>query len=386
MRIYCKILVKYFLHLLLLPLRFFSVKNYRITLLNDLGGYADSPRCVCEHLRALFFTSKTLEIYFACTPPFPIISGVKFIKKNSLSFFVKALTSRVFLTNNGSVSFLPFSRKTTVINTWHGGGGCKRIVPVSNRTFGVFWDRDMSANKTHIFLSSCKTFTHGAVEDHLANKSSIYEIGLPKNDIFFDLPQVGKIKKKVRQELNIPTNTYLVLYAPTFRNNIKDNVPDCYLKACDISLVLRALEKRTQRNWLFGYRLHRLTKQHLSASTFIDLQNYPDVQNLLCATDILITDYSSVAWDFSLTLRPIFLFAPDHRQYEKDIGFYMPFAQWPFPVAENIDELVSNILKLDKEDYISKIHNYHSTVGSYEHGYASQLITIKIMSLLSQSI
>ena len=379
MKIYCKILIKYFIQLLLLPIRLLPLKQNRVTLLNDLGGYSDSPRCICEYLRRAHLQ---LEIFFACLPPLPEIEGVHFIKKNSFAFFIKALTSKVFLTNNGNISFMPFSQHTTVINTWHGGGTCKRIVPLRNRTLGVLWDRDMSAKKTQFFLSSCKIFTQGAIQDHLATQESILEIGLPKNDVFFAPTHVKKLREEARHELNIPPSSIFVLYAPTFRSSYRTEERR-FLNINEVTLVIHAIEQRTKYNVIFGYRTHRLSNTHLSSGNYINLHDYPDIQKLLCAVDVLITDYSSIAWDFSFTNKPVFIYAPDIKQYESSIGFYMPSKEWPYPVATDIDSLLYNIQNIDISQYLAQVKKFHSLVSSYENGHASQRTAKLILSLLS---
>ncbi|MST56365.1 hypothetical protein FYJ74_10010 [Pyramidobacter sp. SM-530-WT-4B] len=381
MNIYCKIAIKYILRFLLFPLRLFPVKADRITLLNDLGSYADSPASICNYLLQ---HGHVLDICFACNPPFPQIDGVSFFNKRSLAFFIKSLHSRVFLTNNGGVSYMPFSRHTTVVNTWHGGGPCKRITAPQHRCPAILKDRDLAASKTHIFLSSCTVFSQGAIEDHLSTKESLWEIGLPRNDVFFTPQALNSIALKVRSELGLSENDKFVLYAPTFRKarHSSLNALNPFLNETQIEFIKGTLKKATQENWQFGYRSHRLTFSPRTVCNAIDLNHYPDMQRLLCAADALITDYSSSVWDFSLTGNPIFIFAPDRLSYERERGFYMPMAQWGFPIAENIRELANNILSFDRQKYLKSLQQYHCKAGIAETGQASAIVGRKILSII----
>jgi CDP-glycerol glycerophosphotransferase len=96
------------------------------------------------------------------------------------------------------------------------------------------------------------------------------------------------------------------------------------------------------------------------------------MQELLCAADILITDYSSSMWDFSLTFKPCFIYAPDLAKYQAEQGFYIPLEQLPFPIAETNEQLAHNIRTFDPEKYKQAVKQYHSDLGSHETGTARE--------------
>ena len=98
------------------------------------------------------------------------------------------------------------------------------------------------------------------------------------------------------------------------------------------------------------------------------------MQELLYAANVVITDYSSLMWDFSLTGRPCFLYADDLDDYERERGFYMPSSQWPYPIARNNDELEKNILGFDCGLYRQAVREHHKVCGSYEQGRACETV------------
>jgi CDP-glycerol glycerophosphotransferase len=104
----------------------------------------------------------------------------------------------------------------------------------------------------------------------------------------------------------------------------------------------------------------------------IDVSDYPDMQDLLCAVDVLITDYSSSIWDFSFTHKPCFLYAPDLEEYKSNRDFYTPIEEWPFPLAKTNQELIENIKNFDSKEYIGKVNKHHKELGSYETGHATE--------------
>lgn len=98
------------------------------------------------------------------------------------------------------------------------------------------------------------------------------------------------------------------------------------------------------------------------------------MQELLYVSDVLITDYSSSIWDFSFTNRPCFLYATDLSTYDLTQGFYTNIYDWPFPLAQNNEELIQNITQFDNAVYLDAINKHHEEFGSFETGTACQQV------------
>ena len=114
----------------------------------------------------------------------------------------------------------------------------------------------------------------------------------------------------------------------------------------------------------------------------IDVSAYPDMQEIMAISDILITDYSSTIWDFGLTNRPCFLYMPDLEQYANSRNFNIPIEEWPFPKATTIAEMNENILSYDENDYLKKLKKHYEELGSYEKGTACE----QVASLIQKEI
>ena len=199
--------------------------------------------------------------------------------------------------------------------------------------------------------------------------------GMPRNDLFFE-PH-PEIKKKVYDTYGLSQECKLVLYAPTYRGNFEDyeGVLDGTSLDIDCQNVLRTLHTRFGGAWSFCLRLHpKLNHIKISDKAILNVSSYPDMQELLCAADAVITDYSSLMWDFSLTGRPCFLFTKDLEEYERVRGFYMPPSQWPYPIAHDNEELEQKILTFDEDLYQEKIKRHHLESGSYEKGTACKTV------------
>ena len=130
----------------------------------------------------------------------------------------------------------------------------------------------------------------------------------------------------------------------------------------DVRGIVEAAKERFGGEWTILYRMHYFIKKRLPADTkgqhIIDVTDYGDMQDLLLAADILITDYSSSVWDYSLLKRPCFLYTTDLDEYLETQGFYVDVRDWPFPLAKD-NAAWSTILLTLTRNSISKMFNKH---------------------------
>ena len=99
------------------------------------------------------------------------------------------------------------------------------------------------------------------------------------------------------------------------------------------------------------------------------MSGYPDGQKIISAADVLISDYSSILWDFSMTKKPCFVYAQD-SDYYKDIdrGFSSDINSWPYPLARDNEELHKKILSYKSDVYKIKVNNHHFELNNFEQG------------------
>ena len=115
------------------------------------------------------------------------------------------------------------------------------------------------------------------------------------------------------------------------------------------------------------------TSPLLNDPAVLDVTRYHDMQELLCISDMLITDYSSSMFDFSMLKKPCIIYATDIEQYDR--GYYYSFSEMPYPVARNLQELTDTIKELDLEEHLAKINEFMTdTIGMFEKGKACKEI------------
>lgn len=294
-------------------------------------------------------------------------NNVLYVKKKSLKFICEILTSKVIVNNNPFSSFLPYRQKQVLIQTWHGGGAYKRVGRGNTEK-----NTKYVSDKLTYFISSCKMFTEVMSKTEYVDEKKFLPIGMPRNDVFFDKDKITANSRKVRLKYNLKENDYVILYAPTYRGEMKSSN---FVNTLNFEGLKKTVSDKYQRNAKILIRYHYSIKQSMPIGNYdYDVFDYPDMQELLCAADMLITDYSSSMWDYSFLYRPCILFAPDIEYYMHNRGFYTEPCSWGFPICKSNEELASTIIGLDTEKYVASVKKHHDNLGSYENGDASKKI------------
>ena len=365
---------------LLLVFRIFPLKKRVIFSSFSGRQYSDSPRAISDYILE---NCPDIEIVWAFLEPDKFAFDNKAIKKvkyKSLGYIYYALTSRVYVDNVEIWSALRFRKGQTVIQTWHGGGAYKRVgtdrldVSDLHKKHSVH-----KMNRMNIFLSSGRAFTEKVIRGAFDFSGEVLEIGLPRNDRLkkFSSSDIEVIKNK----LGVNADTKLAIYAPTFRNSLELSP-----YTLDIEKLSCALREKFGGEWTVLLRLHYYMGNKTfisSAKNTIDVTDYPDMQELLLASNLLITDYSSSMWDFSLMYKPCFLYAVDINEYCGERDFYTKPESWPFPMAYDNDSLCKNITDFNLEEYVKKVAIHHKELGSSESGIATKIISERIFKTLN---
>lgn len=193
--------------------------------------------------------------------------------------------------------------------------------------------------------------------------------GLPRNDILVN----GSDKiKHIKKSLNI-VDEKILLYAPTFR---RDSTTELF--NADLIHVKEKLEKITKFKWKVLLRLHPFISDFsndvLKDKSVIDVTNYMDLSELLLITDYLISDYSSLMFDYAITFKPVQIYAPDFDKYISNDGITLEKDEIPFFISRDNKELLNNIEKFDEEYYIKTLKEFFKNQGLNETGKASEKI------------
>lgn len=304
--------------------------------------------------------------------------GIRLVKRQSYQMFEEMASSKVWLDNAlNCVWFgMPKKKKQVYINTWHGSMGIKRLS--GNRTW-LYRARRCKRNTDFCVTNSA--FEEDVFRTTFWPKTPFLKYGHARNDIFFKTDEHPSIRQKVEETLEIEPGKKLMLYAPTFRD---DGDTNCY--DLDFAALKQSLEQRFGGEWVILMRAHFKNVKRKTDLEFnewlINASKYPDMQELMTVVDAGITDYSSWAYDYILTGRPLFIYATDIEKYNDGRGFYYPLETTPFMIARNNEEMNQNVLNFDDKIYESKVKEFLAEKGCYEDGHASERVVEKIKEVM----
>ena len=368
-------LLKYFFIVLAENLFFWiPEKKKRIVLyVHARKGYTCNPKYIAEYL--LTHYPGQYELIWASDYPetcrYLETKGMRVIKSKTMQHFYYVMTANVNITND---FFLFNKRKQLSINTWHGGGAYKKsgMAILNNRYSLERFIHQLTYRYTNYIVSSSEMFTRIGLETFGLPEQQFLPIGMPRNDIFF--LETECVMRNIRKKYNITDGKKIALYAPTYRDSDQTYAEDILKNAESIT---HTLQEKFSGEWILLFRRHyfadSLKCTFGNIPDVIDVSNHEDMQELLCAADVLITDYSSVIWDYGLTKRPCFLYVPDLLEYtNEERSFYLPISEWPYSFSRTITELENSITNFDVDKYKRTLEEHYNFLKCFERGYASE--------------
>lgn len=291
-------------------------------------------------------------------------------------------TSKVWIDNCRKSFLIPKRKNQFYIQTWHGGGAQKRCELDALEKLGSRYKKMAirDAQSTDLMISESRFMTN-LYHRSFWYAGPVYECGYPRYDVLLNNDE--NLMSKVYEYFGIERTKELVLYAPTFR-------ADHSFKAYNIDFerLRTSLQKRFGKGYVILVHLHPNVATveggiAYDGTTVINATFYPDTQELIAASSILIGDYSSINYDFSLKRLPVFRYVSDLEEYRNDRDLYFPFDKYPYPYAQNNDELESLILNFDNDKYLENLNKFFDELGAVIKPDASSKMADLIVGCLS---
>lgn len=360
--------------------RIFPINPYRVVVCN-VWGFGDNAKYVTEELAGRKY--KKLEIIFITNHPDAAgeTRNIKVYKSNSIKAVYALATARVWVDNNRKESYIRKRKGQYYIQTWHGGIALKKIERDYEEHLGNAYVRNAKRDSamTDLYISN-SDFCTKMYRRSFWYKGEILECGSPRNDILINPKK--EIGEQVRRALGIKEGVKIVLYAPTYREG-KDNTSAYSL---DYERLLSELAAGFGGEWIVAVRLHPLVSAQSNALTYnakvINATYYRDIYELMSESDVLITDYSNIMFEFSFTGKPVFLYAADMKEYDAARGFYFEYAALPYYKAVNMPELLEGIKAFDKKEYEEQVSEFFQGLVLYEKGQASKEVADRIIDII----
>lgn len=262
--------------------------------------------------------------------------------------------------------------ETTVVQLWHSCGLMKKIAYDTGEDIPAGYRGNMFGNYTWLTLSAqaCVSVHARALR---IPKQRIRAVGVSRTDYYFDEKWNAACRNHFYEKYPEAKGKKIALWAPTFRGNAAHPV----LQGLE---AVRQAEKKCPADWYFLIKAH----PHVDAHGQVSNCTIP-TEELLCVADVLITDYSSVLFDYMIYEKPVILFAPDLEEYERSRGFYIDYRALPFPMIKKEDgDVLLQAVKNSADEYI----RYRDDLKEWKMRYTGACdghATERILELISKT-
>lgn len=369
-----KLITNTLIKITLLPLYLLPMNSKRILFMSYSGlQYSCNPKYISEFIEKNNHNQYELIWVFSEPEKFSLSKNIKKVKYLSFMYFYYVITSQFCISNTGFNRFFIIRKSQRFVQTWHGGGAYKRRFLNKDKTkLQIMLDNQHDKMITD-FLSTSEYFTKYFIKDSVYS-GRILNLGMPRNEYLLKNKSSKIVKELIKNKLSSLLgekldNYFLVLYAPTWRDDGSSyNFPN-------FNEILKEIEFRFAQKAVLLLRSHhfQMLSDNLTCN-FYDVRQYDDMQELLLVSDMLISDYSSSIWDYSLLEKPCFLYTPDLKHYEDMRGFYTPIRSWGFDICQTTTDLKLAISNFSMTKYLEKIAIMHKEFQSFENENSTSLL------------
>ena len=361
--------------------RIFPIKRKKIVFccIEGTTGYTCNPKYIAEELIRRNEGYELVWLVDDTTKEFPKEIHVA---RNTLWTRAYHLSTARFWIDNSRKQLEARKRKgQTYIQTWHGMLGFKPNCLERGASFPrlAYLVSKHDSDMIDYILSNSECFDK-RMPAAMMYRGPMLRTGSPRCDILVN--GAVEARKRVRQDYGLAEDANILMYAPTFRGGSQGTVRTIAASEGypDYTRLIRALEKRFGGKWYIFLRLHpqlvvRGLDQNKSNESVIDVSRVDDLYELLAGCDAFLTDYSSAAFDAAVMRIPVFLYADDYAEYERERGKLLwDLRKLPFPLAENDEELDENIRKFEEKTYQKSLEQLFRETEMTEDGKAAERV------------
>jgi len=352
-------------------------------LFNTFTGrqFSDSPRSIHEELAR---RGTELDLLWVVRDQQVVLpASAEAVALWSEEWFEAYAQARFIVTNQHLPSWFRRRHGQTVVQTWHGTPLKKIGLDIDTIAFkDVRYKeklRQEVPNWTH--LVSPNPFSSSIMRGAFGFDGQLLETGYPRNDVLLS-PEGPDISRRVRDLLGIPRDKRAVLYAPTWRDNQSHSSGGYRL---DFRIDVRAAQQALGEDHVLLVRRHPNIVDGVpgAGDGFVyDVSDYPDVNHLLLLSDVLVTDYSSLMFDYAVLRRPMLFFTYDLETYRDKLrGFYFNFEdKAPGPLLATSEELVAALRDVERFrlPFAGRYQDFMSAFCAWDDGKASARVVDEV--------
>lgn len=348
--------------------------------------YSCNPRAIYEYLKK---HDPQYKLYWSVDPRFSKTfedMGLPYINRFSIKWLFFMARARYWVTNSRMPLWIPKAKHTIYLQTWH-GTPLKKLandmeeVYVAQKTTEEYKKEFFNESRNWDYLVSPNRYSTEIFRRAFLFEKEIIESGYPRNDILHSENITAKLPE-IKQKLGITLDKKVILYAPTWRDNQYNNEGKYQF---ELKLDLSKLKESLGHDYIIILRMHYLVSQHFQLGAYegfvYDFSMHEDISELYLISDLLITDYSSVFFDYANLKRPIFFYVYDIESYRDELrGFYFNLEEKaPGPLVKTTDELINEIHSFEKTGELpDSYHSFYKKFCHLESGESTKRVVEKV--------
>lgn len=353
--------------------RIFPITNKVVFSSFDGKNFGDDPKALFDEM--IKQGIETEYIWLLDDIKFDVPENVKLVKAFSILAIYHLATAKVWVDNCRKHAWTVKRKGQYYIQTWHssvGGVGIKKVEKDAEDFLPKpYIEAAINDSKmADLFISGSAWITQ-YYKDAFWYSGKILECGNPVADNYFK--NVDAARKRVHEFYNLDSTTKIILYSPTFRDDLSMTVYDMNYEA-----FRKAVEKRWGGHWVVIVRFHPNLRYKQTTikftSNILDGLPYGDICDQMIACDIVVSDYSCCAFDGMQLNKKVILYCPDLEEYKNNRGILIDIEKLPFPMAKTNDELNMLIENFDEEEYRKEVNSYRANIQNYNDGHASETV------------
>ena len=340
-------------------------ENLVLIVANTGKNFSGSPRAIYDYMKSHKEYDKYRIVWAFNHPENFQGEFLDVVYMDSPEYVQTALRAKYWITDNNIERSLQFKNpETKYLNTWH--GVALKTIGNDDKFSGTFDYSDID-----YLCVSCEHDKRVYTTALNASPDCFLECGMPRNDTLFGVSEGDRFD--MRMKLDIPVDKKVILFAPTWRDSV--NGGDSF--DLEIPVHFDRWREVLGEDYMIMFRAHDRTSKLMNV-TFDDFvvnySTYDPLNDLMIAADILVTDYSSICFDWSLLEKPFVCFGYDWEQYKEERGVYFDANEKYYGgVLKTEEEVLERIQNMDWPAEIEGIRKLKEEFMTYSKGNAAEI-------------
>ncbi|MBN0046295.1 CDP-glycerol glycerophosphotransferase family protein [Streptomyces actuosus] len=338
--------------------------------------YSDSPRAIHEEL--VRRGTDLEQLWLVRDGQVDVPSTVTPVRFQGADWYDALARCRYIVTNAHLPHWIERRPEQVVVQTWHGTMLKKIGLDIDAPKFNPDYHDQLRLEAANwSMMVSSNRFSTPILKRAMAFDGEIVETGYPRNDYLY-ASDLDERAAEVRRRIGVPEGKKVVLYAPTWRDDLSHRVGQFRF---ELRLDLEDAQRRLGDDHVLMIRRHSNVVDSIpgAGNGFVfDVSEYPDIADLYVAADMMITDYSSVMFDYAHLRRPMLFFTYDLEHYRDRLrGFYFDFENdAPGPLIHTSEELIDAIRDIDRvsDKYRAEYDRFHTLFCDLDDGHAAERV------------